>query len=85
MSLDVRYHPESLAELRAEIGWYEERRSGLGDQFETQVDSVIDGILVWPESGAVWPGWNSIPVVRSLRVPGIPYRLIESPQCEGQG
>lgn len=34
MPLDVRYHPEALAELRADVAWYEERGAGLGDRFE---------------------------------------------------
>ena len=24
----------------------------------------------------IWPGWDSIPVVRSRRVAGFPYRLV---------
>lgn len=49
---------------------------GLGSRFEASVDSVIDGVLESPESGAVWPGWDSLPVVRSRRVPDFPYRLV---------
>lgn len=76
MTLDVRYHPEALAELRADVSWYENRGAGLGERFEFAVDAVVDGVLDWPESGAVWPGWDGIPVVRSLRVPSFPYRLV---------
>jgi hypothetical protein len=76
VTLDVRYHPEALAELRADVAWYEERGAGLGDRFERAVDDVLDTILEWPESGTMWPGWDSIPVVRSRRVAGFPYRLV---------
>lgn len=76
MTLDVRYHPEAVAEFRADVSWYEERVAGLGDRFEMSVDEIVDSILEWPESGAVWPGWDSIPVVRSRRVAGFPYRLV---------
>jgi hypothetical protein len=76
VTLDIRYHPEALAELRADVSWYEERGAGLGDRFETAVDDVIEAVLQWPESGAMWPGWDSIPVVRSRRVTGFPYRLV---------
>lgn len=76
MTLAVSYHPEASGELRADVAWYEERGSGLGDRFEDEVDSVIDGLLEWPESGSVWPGWDSIPVVRSRPVPDFPYRLV---------
>jgi len=76
VTLDVRYHPEALAELRADVAWYEDRGAGLGDRFEATVDDLIDTVLEWPESGAIWPGWDSIPVVRSRRVTGFPYRLV---------
>lgn len=26
--------------------------------------------------GAIWPGWDGIPAVRSRRVPGFPFRLV---------
>lgn len=55
MTLAVRYHPEALAELRAEVSWYEDRGAGLGDRFDATVDDVIDTLLAWPESGAMWP------------------------------
>jgi hypothetical protein len=38
VTLDVRYHPEALAELRAEVTWYEERGAGLGNRFEAAAD-----------------------------------------------
>ncbi|MFW6599163.1 type II toxin-antitoxin system RelE/ParE family toxin [Propionibacteriaceae bacterium Y2011] len=76
MTVDVRYHPEALAELRADVAWYEERGAGLGGRFEATVDEVIDTFLECPESGAIWPGWDSIPAVRSRRVAGFPYRLV---------
>jgi toxin ParE1/3/4 len=83
VTLDVRYHPEALEELRAHVVWYEERGAGLGDRFEATVDDVIDTVLQWPESGAVWPGLDSIPVVRSRRVTGFPYRLVYVVQPSG--
>lgn len=76
MTFDVRYHPDALTELRADVAWYEDRGTGLGDRFEAAVDEVIDTVLDWPESGAIWPGWGSIPAVRSRRVAGFPYRLV---------
>ncbi|MDN5797912.1 MAG: type II toxin-antitoxin system RelE/ParE family toxin [Intrasporangium sp.] len=76
MTLDVSYHPEALAELRADVGWYEARGIGLGDRFESSVDDVLDALVEWPESGAVWPGWDRIPVVRSRRLVDFPYRLV---------
>ena len=76
MTLGVRYHFEALAELRAEVAWYEDRGAGLGDRFEAAADETVDTILEWPESGAIWPGLDSIPAVRSHRVAGFPFRLV---------
>lgn len=76
MTLEVRYHPEALAELRAEVNWYEARGAGLGNRFEAAADEMVDTVLEWPESGAIWPGWESIPAVRSRRVAGFPFRLV---------
>lgn len=76
MTLGVRYHPEAVAELRAKVAWYEARGTGLGDRFEGAVDDVVDTVLEWPESGAMWPGWDSTPVVRSRRVGGFSFRLV---------
>lgn len=75
MTLVVRYHPEAVVELRAEVAWYEARGAGLGDRFEGAVDEMVDTVVEWPESGAMWPGWDSIPV-RSRRVGGFPFRLV---------
>ncbi len=75
MTLEARYHPEALAEFRADVAWYEERGRGLGDRFESAGHEIVDALIEWPESGAVWPGRDSIPVVRSRRVAGFPYRV----------
>ncbi|CCH80198.1 hypothetical protein BN12_790027 [Nostocoides japonicum T1-X7] len=80
MTLDVRYHPAALAELRADLAWYEERGTGHGDRFEMSVDDAVDSVLEWLEAGVVWPGWDSIPVVRPSsggRLP-VPARLSAS-------
>jgi len=37
---------------------------------------IVDPVLEWPESGAIWPGWDSTPAVRSRRVAGFPFRLV---------
>ena len=74
MTLEVTFHPGAVTELREDVSWYEKRGPGLGERFEASIDSVIDGVLEWADSGTMWPSWESIPVVRSRRVPDIPYR-----------
>lgn len=74
--MEIAWHPDAQGEFDADIDWYEARGAGLGDRFEVAVDEVAYTVLEWPESGAVWPGWDSIPVVRSRRGAGFPYRLV---------
>ncbi|GAB7004679.1 hypothetical protein JCM18899A_21520 [Nocardioides sp. AN3] len=54
----------------------------MGDRFDVSVNLLIDAVLTWPESGPVWPGWDSKPVVRSRRVPDFPYRLVYLVQAD---
>ncbi|WP_332642668.1 type II toxin-antitoxin system RelE/ParE family toxin [Aeromicrobium sp.] len=74
--MQIAWHPEAKGEYDAEVEWYEARGVGLGDRFEAAVDDMVDTVVEWPESGAMWPGWDSIPVVRSRRVGGFPFRLV---------
>ncbi len=75
--MEVAWHPDAQAEYDADVDWYEARVAGLGDRLEDAVDVLVDTVLEWPDSGAVWPDWDSIPVVRSRRVTGFPYRLVD--------
>lgn len=42
MSLRFAFHPEVRAELFADVDWYEERQSGLGERFEVAVRAAVD-------------------------------------------
>ena len=37
MSLTTRFHPEAVAEFRADVAWYDARDDGLGYRFESVV------------------------------------------------
>jgi len=74
--LQVAWHPDAQGEYDAEVEWYEARGAGLGDRFEAAVDAMVETVVEWPEAGAMWPGWDSIPVVRSRHVAGFPFRLV---------
>lgn len=76
MSLAVSFHPEAESELRAEARWYDDRREGLGERFEAAVASIIESVLLWPESGQVWSDLTREPVIRSRGVTDFPYRLV---------
>ena len=75
MTLTVSFHPEAVAEFRANVAWYDEKRDGWGSRFEAAVDDVIEILLVWPESGAVW-ACDSEQTVRSYGISRFPYRLV---------
>lgn len=51
----ARLHPEATVELRAAAIWYDERHTGLGDEFVAAVASTLDELSTLPESFPVWP------------------------------
>jgi hypothetical protein len=50
MTLPVSFRPQAAAEAHAAHQWYEERRSGLGDEFRGALDQLIDRVGRQPES-----------------------------------
>ena len=52
----VELHPEARAELRAAALWYDERRSGLGDELVAEIATILDRIGEGPASFTVWSG-----------------------------
>jgi toxin ParE1/3/4 len=45
----VTFHREAEAELRAAIGYYEEQREGLGEEFREEVERAVDRIARMPQ------------------------------------
>lgn len=76
MTLGFDFHPEARAELFADVDWYDERESGLGERVEASVRGAIDAAVDSPNSWAAWPGWKREPVVRSKGVSDFPYRVV---------
>jgi toxin ParE1/3/4 len=76
MTFGFDFHPEARAELFADVDWYDEREAGAGERFEAAVRAAIDAAVESPESCAVWPGWESEPVVRTKGVRDFPYRVV---------
>lgn len=70
MTLSV--HPEADAEFAAAVEWYEERRLGLGDEFE---QDVYDGFEVILESPHAWQRWPGLDTVRVFPLDRFPYLL----------
>jgi toxin ParE1/3/4 len=61
-------HPEAAAELRDAAQWYDDRRSGLGEEFLEEVAASFSRIARAPESHARWPGVRrqGTPIRRTL-------------------
>jgi toxin ParE1/3/4 len=70
----LELHPEARAELRRAALWYDERRSGLGDEFVAEVSAALDRIADVPESYPPWPGTRAAgPVIRKAPIHRFPY------------
>ncbi|MEO7411780.1 MAG: hypothetical protein ABIZ81_00360 [Opitutaceae bacterium] len=50
------FHPRIEADVREEMGRYEELSPGLGERFKRTVYATVDEILVLPEKNAVKAG-----------------------------
>jgi len=72
----LELHPEARAELRSAALWYDERRSGLGDEFITEVSAALDRIGDAPESYPAWAGTRAVgPLIRKVTVQRFPYLI----------
>jgi plasmid stabilization system protein ParE len=49
MTLPITFHRAARKEFDEAIDWYESQRVGLGDEFEEQVQAVLDRIAALPE------------------------------------
>ena len=61
MTLGFGFHPEARAEFFADVDWYDERQTGLGERFGSAVRSAVDDAVGAPESWPTWPGWDGEP------------------------
>ena len=70
------FHPEAAAELRAAALWYDERQTGLGDEFAEEVIAASQRIAASPTTYPVWPGLSrpASPIRRAL-VQRFPYAV----------
>ena len=70
----LELHPEARAELRSAALWYDEQRSGLGDEFIAEVSVTLDRIDNVPESYPTWPGTRAAdPLIRRATIQRFPY------------
>jgi plasmid stabilization system protein ParE len=48
MAIEVRLAPEAERDVAEAYAWYEQRRSGLGEQFLTSLEACLHGISRYP-------------------------------------
>ena len=72
----LELHPDARAEVRSVALWYDERRTGLGDEFIGEVSAALDRIGDTPESSPAWPGTRGAgPLIRKGSVQRFPYLI----------
>ena len=72
----LELHPEARAELRSAALWYDERRTGLGDEFIAEVSATLARIGNAPESYPAWSGTRAAdPLIRKATVQRFPYLI----------
>ena len=61
-------HPDAQTEIIEAADWYDQRATGLGDEFMADIDSALDIIVERPNVWPVWPGAGSLvpPIQRYL-------------------
>ena len=70
----LELHPDARAEFRSAALWYDERRTGLGDEFIAEVSAALDRIGSAPESYPAWPRTRAAgPLIRKATIQRFPY------------
>ena len=70
----VVLHPEAHAEFRAAALWYDEQRTGLGDDFVAEVTAILGRIGDTPKVFPLWPGPGPMPEsIRRAVITRFPY------------
>ena len=59
-------------ELAAAVGWYEDRRAGLGSEFFDAIVRTLNRIAEVPEAGSPFRDLNA----RRMLVAGFPYQVV---------
>ena len=66
-------------ELAAAVGWYEDRRAGLGAEFFDAIERTLNRIAELPEAGSPFRDLKA----RRLLVAGFPYQVVYRIDSEG--
>ena len=74
--ISIRFDSEAEAELRAAIGWYEQERAGLGDEFWSEVQHILELIQRHSEIGGRITRVRVRGIARRLPVRRFPYFVV---------
>ncbi len=76
MTLPWREHPAASAEGYDAAEWYAEKDPELAERFADSLRQSVEVLCEWPEAGSQEPWVDRMPLVRSMRVKGFPYRIV---------
>lgn len=57
--MKVELHHDAMAELEAAIDWYDDRRSGLGLEFELEIDAAMTASRNFRGHGPIGPAMTT--------------------------
>jgi toxin ParE1/3/4 len=80
MNLPLILRPEAELDLATAQSWYEQQRSGLGEEFIAEVSAAFDRISEMPQMYAM--AWEEIRSCRLRRFPYIAYYRLFSDRIE---
>jgi plasmid stabilization system protein ParE len=72
----LRFHPLARLEYVEAMVYLEQRREGYGERFENEVDSTLQRIADFPQSGALIPDCPADVELRSFPLRVFQYSLI---------
>lgn len=76
MTLKVVFRPAARAEFDGATLWYEDRRSGLGARFVSEIDYAVDLASKYPDRYPI--KHQQIRCVRARRFPYSIYYIVEA-------
>ena len=71
--MKLRFHRLVQVEANDAISWYEDQRSGLGDEFFDTFISLIDEIATNPEG---FPFWLASKTIRNAKMKRFPFSVL---------
>ena len=73
MSLSIKYHELARADLYDAWSWYEAQQRGLGDRLLAAIDTALDRVADWPNSGSPTTEVDGEITERGVGTTGFPY------------